>query len=508
MIFEGIVTPDAASHSHLPLNSYYLTAVRLVTGSQSEWVLHLFSLVFPLLAVLSFYDLASRFVSFPGLAAALLALSPGFFVLGHTLMPAVPLMAFWLLSLSKFVRIVDGEATPRDWLLCALGLAGAAMLSLLSAGLVILMAAHAIWSRHGEGEHSGSPPVSGVVLLLLIPFAIWVLWYLRAFAHYDRFLLVNTALHMEKRQVLDWGALAMKSLSFVLFAGAAVLFPPSVWLGLKRRAFMWLTLSILGLVGVVSAGVFGWLLVVFVLFLSAGICLVGFTIRRSWEAFRPGHPELILGLWVLGILTSCLLLYYSGSIRYVLPAAPPMILIWFRTVELRYQNEASRQKAWIVLGLASTALLSFWLAMGDFRFASMYKSAAREVVHEYSHEGRTVWFTAEWGLRYYLEREGARLLTRTSIEPQAGDIIVKPFVAFPWVTLYDSTDYSRLLKRIPLDVPGRLRLLDFGSRAGFYSTGWGMLPYSLASGDEWEWLNVYEVKKKYDGPVPEPEKHY
>ena len=67
---------------------------------------------------------------------------------------------------------------------------------------------------------------------------------------------------------------------------------------------------------------------------------------------------------------------------------------------------------------------------------------------------------------------------------------------------------SRLLKRIPLDVPGRLRLLDFGSRAGFYSTGWGMLPYSLASGDEWEWLNVYEVKKKYDGPVPEPEKHY
>ena len=45
-LFEGLGAPDAASHSHLPLVSYYLALLCWITGSQAEWVLHLGFLVF------------------------------------------------------------------------------------------------------------------------------------------------------------------------------------------------------------------------------------------------------------------------------------------------------------------------------------------------------------------------------------------------------------------------------------------------------------------------------
>ncbi len=49
-VFEGLVTPDAASHSHLPLTSYYLAAIRILTGGEREWAFHLAFLIFPWIA--------------------------------------------------------------------------------------------------------------------------------------------------------------------------------------------------------------------------------------------------------------------------------------------------------------------------------------------------------------------------------------------------------------------------------------------------------------------------
>ena len=144
IVFEGLVAPDAASHGHLPLISYYLAFLKVVTGSDNEWVYHLAFLVFPLLGVVGFYDLAKGYLRFPLPAACLLAFSPAFFVSSHTLMTDVPLVAFWVFCLSRFLRICEGQAGRHDWLLCVLSLLAAAFVSMLTAGLIILMAAYLI----------------------------------------------------------------------------------------------------------------------------------------------------------------------------------------------------------------------------------------------------------------------------------------------------------------------------------------------------------------------------
>jgi len=104
---------------------------------------------------------------------------------------------------------------------------------------------------------------------------------------------------------------------------------------------------------------------------------------------------------------------------------------------------------------------------------------------------------------------GGKLLLRNSVEASPGDIIVKPYIASPWVTLYDGDKYTRLLEQREAPQGFPIRILDFFSHAGFYSTGWGILPFSWArSGERWEWINVFEVTKPYDGPIPESEKHW
>lgn len=100
------------------------------------------------------------------------------------------------------------------------------------------------------------------------------------------------------------------------------------------------------------------------------------------------------------------------------------------------------------------------------------------------------------------------MLPRASNQANVGDVIIKPYIASPWVTLYDGDEYTDLLEQKIADEPFPLRILDFSSHAGFYSTGWGFLPYSYSLGENWEWFNVFRIKKQYSGPLPETEQHW
>ncbi len=223
-LFEGFVAPDAASHSHLPLTSYYLALIKTLNPQMDEWLTHLAFLIFPLMAVYGFKGIAQRFVAFPQAATLLFASSTAFMVLSHTLMPDVPFMAFWMVSLRHFFEIVSGNRTrSRDWLICGGALLGASFLSLLSFGLVMLFLVYPFL----ENRYSGRTQISWTGLLILagFPILLWTLWYLRGYLHYDRFVLVNTFTHMEHRAFLSLELIAKKVLSFVMNTGATFFFP-------------------------------------------------------------------------------------------------------------------------------------------------------------------------------------------------------------------------------------------------------------------------------------------
>lgn len=555
-IFEGLITDDAASHSHLPLISYYLALVKLTTGSEKEWVYHLAFLVFPVLAVLGFYDVAQRYVRSSLPTACLLLVSPSFLVLAHTLMTDVPLLAFWILSISFFLRIANDQARTRDWILCSLSLLAASFISLISVGLPLLMLAYLIIQTAQAGWNSRSAKNwLSMAGLLALPLLLWLGWYLISYLHYDRFVLINTFLHISKRQAFSWQLLGQKGLSFVLNVGATFLFPLVLWLGLARSisARFFLLLFLFSFVPF-YLGSFSWSwfhIFLFSFFLSSGglvvwqVCWRGCAamgqllrelalsavreLQLSWGELRPidahGDPrqvqspqawpdesarraqESLLVLWFSGVLLACLFVYYSGSVRYSLLALPPVVLLWARALERAIEGSYFlRNLMWSAVVL--TGLYSLSVAYADYRFAEVYRRAAKEIHSQYAQSGRTIWFTGEWGYRYYLEREGANVLPRVATGPQAGDIIVKPYLASPWVTLYDGDQHTKLLEQRVVTSHFPVRILDFSSHAGFYSTGWGILPFSVTSGEKWEWFNVLRVLKAYEGPIPEQEKHY
>jgi len=517
LLFEGLRSPDGASHSHLPLTCYYLALAMLLTGSRQEWVFHLFFMLFPLIAAISFYSLARRYVKSAGTAVCLLLLSPVFLTLGHNLMTDVPMLAFWLLALSRFLKLLDGSGDRVDMALLAVALLCSAFLSMLTMGLVILLVSGLIarkflpvhrsqgFFRRGEDRYPGEayrPPAWLWGLVLLLPLLLWTAWYGRAWLHYDRLVLADTFLHMEQRETLDPALVGTKLLSFILNLGGIFFLPLFLWAGLKRKPEWLAGLAVLA--GSIAAPFIflpEWLplhRLLFAVFLATGIMAFLEVLKKAREL---SVENLVLVFWFLGSLLICLLLVYAGSARYVLPALPPVILAITSKLENRFSQGRMPLKAALALALLASAY-SFPLSWADYEFAESYRVNARELCARYRENGRRIWFAGEWGFRYYMTENGAGIISRDSTEARIGDIIIKPYIASPWVTRYDGNEYTRLLEQIPVRTRLPLRILDFSSHAGFYSSGWGLLPFSWTSGQHWEWFNVFQVTREFTGPEP------
>ncbi len=506
ILFEGRRHPDGASSSHLPLTGYYLALVHQITGSEVEWAYHLAFLIFPVIAVLSFFEICRRETPRPLAAALLLAVSPGFLTLGHSLMTDVPQLAFWLLALAAFLVVLENPRQRLAWILCAFGLLAASLISLLAAGLVILLAAVWAWARV-DGE-AAILPGRRVALLLSLPVAAWVVWLTYSYLVYDRLVLFKLGRYVVEQGAFAPASLGEKFLVFVLNLGATVLFPLALWLvPAKRRPLA--TAGVLVLVVLVAhfarfeGWAFGHRLLFGVFLVSGGLAIT--TVCSHWRSlFLPGRLcRRAHFLLFCGILAAGSLIYSSGAVRYTLLAAPPVIYFWMRSLSQPVTRHGSSEPmVWISLSL--TLLYSLFISLADSRLAGLYRAAASEVVEAYRQPGREVFFTAEWGLRYYLTRAGARVLPVESREPSKGDIIVKPERASPWPTYYDDEAHTRLLETRRLTSCNPFVLLDEKAHAGFYSSAWGLLPVSLTLDPIRDNLYVLEVRKSYAGSFEQP----
>ncbi len=514
-IFEGYQAPDAASHSHLPLASYYLALIKLTTGSSREWVLHMGFIIFPLLAAWAMYDVARRFVRWPLAAASLMVVSPAFMTLSHTLMADVPLLSLWLVAFSGFLSLLASLQRKRGWLILAAGLIGASLMSITTVIPIALFGAAVAYSRQPADRGQRIR----LLLLLVAPFAIWVLWFLAAYLHYDRFVLILTVMHMSHRQTLDWWLVGVKGVSFLLNIGALFFLPVVAWLGFSGRSRTPLAVLVLGLAWIpFVVWIPGWTwaqVVLFALFLATGTLVISGVVWPPGSVSGPAPsedspkapPAGMLTVWFVAFLLACLFMYYSGSVRYTLPAIPPVIMLWVLWMERRFADQARLRKI-IVATVVLTGMYSFWISYGDYRFAGVYRDTAKTLARQYRAPDHTLWIAGEWGFRYYMNEAGAKTILKTTTAARPGDIIIKPYVAMPWVTAYDPGEYTELIEQRVARVDSPVRILDFGSKAGFYSTGWGMLPFGLSNGDRWEWFNVYRVKKGYSGPPPEENRPY
>src|SRR5262245_60885631 len=107
-VFFGTRGASLAAHTHPPVGEYYLALLYSIFGQFREVPFRIAVSVFPIAAVLGFYNLARRFTPHPFLVALIFAANAAFFVYSSTMMMDIPMLAFLLVGFVLFFGYVLG----------------------------------------------------------------------------------------------------------------------------------------------------------------------------------------------------------------------------------------------------------------------------------------------------------------------------------------------------------------------------------------------------------------
>ena len=490
-VFEGRHLPDMGSHSHPPFQTYFLALLQhfFGEGAGREWIYHMGSLVFPILGVLAFYFVAARFLERPLWPSAVLACCPLFLVMQHTLMTDVPTLAFWLAAIACFLWATDRRSTAL-YGASSLFQFAAMFASYQSFALTPLLGAYQLRKKAG---------LKGWCFLVPAPLAM-AAWFVMNYFHYHRWLLGDTVGYIQSRHAGTLNMLCTKLLALLEYQGWLILFPFFFLYvfgrGLRGRL---LALAALAAVYVSQLRVPEYRVVdktIFIVGLATGVFIVWRMAAFFIGSFHDGEKALgvaspeaqFLGLWYFGVVAYCLLLFSEGSARYILPLVPPVLVCFFRQLEVaevpEYRlpsrpllNSAMLASGSLVLSLAWGLALSH----ADQEFARIYPRAANEFSRICN--GMTSYYAGEWGFRYYFREVGAQQLPVDESLVRGGSFIAQPKIALPYVVPADLRSMTMPQQTLTYELGTPLRTIDWPTPetpAGFYSTGWGLIPFSFS----------------------------
>jgi hypothetical protein len=438
-LFQGDLV-DMRGHPHPPLNSWILGALLAEAGDIREVPFHLAYAVFSLMAALAMYALARRFCDRPLLAALLFLAVPAFVVNGTSLEADLPLLAFWMGSVAFFVYALEEHslAALAAATLCA-ALAGLAAYQavFLAPVLGIYLWPRRKWAR-------------AWIAVVAAPLAIgvWQIWERATSGALPAAVLAG---YMQTYGLQALAAKARNAAALVVHSGWLVS-PVIVLAGFARSRGR----IIAGCAAAIAAAIYDpnplfWLSV------ACGVFALSFAIGKSL-ASRD-----FLALWIVVFFAGALVVFFAGSARYLLPIAAPMAILAARSGPAR--------ALWVGFGLQMA--LSLALAAANYQHWDAYRKFAESLKR--SHPGVRTWSAAEWGLRYYLESNGALPLAKDqTLRPRelivssdlAGAVAVKAPVAF--------VTQEEITPSIPL------RLISLSGRSGYSSAARGLLPFEIS----------------------------
>jgi hypothetical protein len=183
----------------------------------------------------------------------------------------------------------------------------------------------------------------------------------------------------------------------------------------------------------------------------------------AWRKRRD--PETAFLLTWIGLFFACAVaVFFAGSARYLLPMAAPVALL------------ASRLPSrWLAPAFAIQLAISLGLAAANYQHWAAYRAFAAEL--RGATAGRNVWVDGEWGLRHYMEEQGARPLT-TRQQLKAGDIVVSHELG---ATLHPPGSFSPIAQaEIKLRIP--FRLIGLETHSGYSTVTLGYWPFGVSTG--------------------------
>ena len=480
--FLGMMVPYYRGiNSHPEGLPYYLAALRAVTGAESEAAHHLLMLPWLALLLLGAWGLArelnSKAVTHPGITALLLLSSAPVLVNGHTVMTDVPFIALFTAGLWALLRC--HRAGGAGWIALAVLLCNCAWFMQYRALLLLPLGVGWLLLRR-------QAPARSLLVLASVPllFAGWCLW--------NQWELGKAHFFFSGGQIeLTVERLALSALAMGAYAGGT-LFPLAalvVW-RLRRNRLVLCSLAGASLAAAAAvlilkpAQVPGPTWAMFLLAAVGVFLLLGAMLAALASEHEHAWP-LLLTLGALAALQVVASLFASA--RMLLLPLPFLVLAL-----VGGPRPAPRKLIAAVLSL--NLLLGLAISLGDSRYANAYREIAPRVARAATADGGVGHFVGEWGLRNYLEAQGLRYLTTYDRTPKKGDRIVIPGLNCPW-PLHEELQ-KRLGEPTTMTVPGAcaIRTMDPALGAGFYSDGYGVLPFAFTARDKpYDVLKIYPV---------------
>ncbi len=184
----------------------------------------------------------------------------------------------------------------------------------------------------------------------------------------------------------------------------------------------------------------------------------------AWPKRRE-RDTLFLLAWIGIFFSGILAVFFAGSARYLLPIAAPVALL------------ASRLKPkWLAIGFAAQMVLGLGLAVANYQHWDGYRKVAAELRERT--ERQRVWVDDEWGLRHYMQSEGALPLTKTQ-RLRVGDIVVSSELSHQ---VEVNAPVLPVMRTIEIRSVIPLRLIGLDGHSGYSDGSKGGWPFGISSG--------------------------
>jgi hypothetical protein len=438
-----------------PLMAWLLAPAAAAGGS--EVVGHVVQLLLLLVAVVEVAALAVRLGfgdDVARLAALLLASTPAVLGMAGTVMPDVAAMSFALVGIERLCawrstgRTADGAVAALALALAPLARSHVVLLLGLAPFLLGLPWKDSTWKRWWP--------------VVAAPLATGLLIFVTRDPQGGSSDMMQAAGMFSRLANVRSNAIAF-GVHWILLLPLGL-----AWMAARGRSFF---LSPFPYVGVAIAAAAlrsqpGWLWIAPVA--GLGLAVVADVVVDCAKSRDP--HRIALGLWLLVALPIVVYLHFPS--KYLVVSAPAAAIL--AAAALTKLPPRIATGAGIAL-VGAGALFGTLILQADATFAGLGRRAVDELVRPNTAAGKNVWFNANWGFQWYAERAGARILTTTPPKPQSGDLIVSARETITAIPI-QSFRQRELVATVTDASPGG-RILSSALGAGFYSNGWGYLPW-------------------------------
>jgi len=459
-----------------PFASYY-TALAGSLAGWNETPLHLAFLLPAVAAATGTYFLAREFTQHPLTATLIGILSPVFLLSSTTVMCDTMMLAFYVWAIYFWIRGIKNDRWY-DLSIAALLITFCSLTKYFGVSLIPLLFLFTLTTGGGKRHRS---------LFLLVPVAFLCLYQWDTYILYGRGLLSDAASYASKEKDIRLGTVVPSLITGLSFTGGCLIstlfFAGKAWhrrgiaAGALAIPLAALVFSRINFPHVAENASWGYYLQL------AFLAVAGLNILAlaGFDYWRGKCPEsLFLLLWLLGTFVFASIVNWSANGRSILPMAPVAGIVVVRFLEKKLGQSWQPDLKQLVVPLTGAWMISMLVTWADFSLAESARTAAKVIGRTYGGSAKPLWFQGHWGFQYYMEKNGGTAYDRKHSTIQPGDLMVvaeNNTNAFPDILAQASPVQVLRFKTLSF-----LTTMNYNAGAGYYSSGFGPLPFLLDKG--------------------------